>query len=519
MVAPRLMAIVSRTEADGAAVRRRPVPARVPTPTAGRSAVGLQPFPPLLSRVADALWYRRSVRTQLLITLVLINCFTALIGGGITILEARRSTRIEIAASMQLAEALVRETIQLMQQEVPAERSLAKLPIQLRLVRHVRVTAQDTYGTPIAEPSIAPDQPRDHAPAPGWFAALIAPPVETREVPIVIGGRQIGSVLLTGEPSDEIAEVWETTRALAAVALLVNLAVIAILYVLFGRVLGPLKGLAAGLNDLERRNYEVRLPRPKARELALIVDRFNALAEALTAMRAENAGLSRRLITAQDDERRRTALELHDEVGPCLFGLKASATSLANASAPEAVRERAREMLAIIEHLQTINRSLLNRLRPMALGHVPLKELLSSLVNDRARQHPGIAFSFTSGELLASYGDSIDLTLYRCMQESLTNAIRHAGARNIAIDLRHACEPVDTDGEPRLKLTIRDDGRGMDPDAPIGLGIQGMQERVRALGGDCVIASAPNEGTSVRITIPVQIDLVPAVDRRSHTRE
>jgi two-component system sensor histidine kinase UhpB len=467
----------------------------------------------------DALWYRRSIRTQLLITLVLINCFTALIGGGITILEARRSTRIEIAASMQLAEALVRETIQLMQQEVPAERSLAKLPTQLRLVRHVRVTVRDTHGTPIGEPSLAPDQPRDHAPAPGWFIALIAPPVETREVPIVIGERQIGSVLLSGKPGDEIAEVWETTRALAAVALLVNLAVIAILYVLFGRVLGPLKGLAAGLNDLERRNYEVRLPRPKARELALIVDRFNALAEALTAMRAENTSLNRRLITAQDDERRRTALELHDEVGPCLFGLKASATSLANASAPEAVRERAREMLAIIEHLQTINRSLLNRLRPMALGHVPVKELLSSLVNDRARRHPDIVLSFTSGDLLASYGDSIDLTLYRCIQEGLTNALRHAGARHIAIDLRHARDPAGADREARLTLTIRDDGHGIDPHAPIGLGIQGMQERVRALGGDCSIASAPDEGTSVRITIPVQIDAVPAVDHRGHTRE
>jgi two-component system sensor histidine kinase UhpB len=324
-------------------------------------------------------------------------------------------------------------------------------------------------------------------------------------VPVVIRGQQIGSVLLNGEPGDEIAEVWESTRALAMVVLLVNFAVIAILYVLFGRVLDPLKGLAAGLNDLERRKYEVRLARPKARELALITDRFNALAEALAAMRAENASLNRRLITAQDDERRRTALELHDEVGPCLFGLKASATSLASASAPAAVRERAREMLQIIEHLQAINRSLLNRLRPMALGHVPLKELLSSLVDDRARQHPGIAFSFTTGELLPSYGDSIDLTLYRCVQEGLTNAIRHAGARNISIDLRHASEPTRGDDKPRLNLTVHDDGMGISPNAPTGLGIPGMQERVRALGGDCTVARAPEGGTVVRVMVPVQV--------------
>ena len=127
------------------------------------------------------------------------------------------------------------------------------------------------------------------------------------------------------EPRDEIAEVWSNTVALGAVALAVNIAVIAMLYVLFGRVLDPLTGVARGLADLERRNYRVRLPRPQAQELAAITDRFNALAQALDSARADNEKLNHRLITAQDDERRRTALELHDEVGPSLFGLKANA--------------------------------------------------------------------------------------------------------------------------------------------------------------------------------------------------
>src|SRR5258708_2550474 len=73
---------------------------------------------------------------------------------------------------------------------------------------------------------------------------------------------------------------------------------------------------AGGLADLERRNYRVRLRPPKAQELAAITERFNALAHALDAARAENEALNHRLITAQDDERKRTALELHDEVGP-----------------------------------------------------------------------------------------------------------------------------------------------------------------------------------------------------------
>src|SRR5262249_26429982 len=254
--------------------------------------------------------------------------------------------------------------------------------------------------------------------APAWFAALIAGPAAEIEVPVVVGPTRIGSVLVAGEPGDEIAEVWENTIALGTVALALNLAIIGILYVLFGRVLDPLTGLARGLSDLERRNYTVRLARPMAQELAAISDRFNALAQALDRARAENVGLTGRLITAQDDERRRTALELHDEVGPCLFGLKANATSIAKLAGdlPDAtgggVGERVRALLAIVEHLQLINRSLLNRLRPMALGHVPLEDLVAELVRDRARQQPEIAFSFATERLMRSYGDSIDLTIY-----------------------------------------------------------------------------------------------------------
>ena len=83
-------------------------------------------------------------------------------------------------------------------------------------------------------------------------------------------------------------------------------------------------------------------------------------------------------------------------------------------------------MVTVIEHMQAMNRGLLNRLRPMALGHVPLEALLSELVQDRARQYPDIALSFSGDRLSNSYGDSVDLTIYRCTQESLTNAIKHA---------------------------------------------------------------------------------------------
>jgi two-component system, NarL family, sensor histidine kinase UhpB len=473
------------------------------------------PFPRPCSSArgfSHALWHGRSVRSQLILVVVLMELIAGLLSGAVTIIQARISTRVEVAASMELAQLLVSEAVALMQQEVPAEKFLADLSSPLRLIRHVRIAVKDAAGAPLpAPPSVVGSDSVPLPRAPAWFAALIAPPIAIRDVPVIANGQRIGMVEIVTEPRDEIAEAWGNIVALGMLALPVSVAVIAILYVLFGRVLDPLTGVARGLADLERRNYRVRLPLPQAQELAAITDRFNALAQALDGARTENETLNHRLITAQDDERKRTALELHDEVGPSLFGLKANASSMANAAAelPDPIRgkliERVRDSLAIIEHLQAINRSMLNRLRPMALGHVPLHDILSELVQDRARQQPQTTFSFTAGKLARSYGEAIDLTVYRCVQENLTNVVRHAQAREVSVALGEESDDGQAgDERPRhLTLTVRDDGRGIDPTASIGFGVRGMQERVQALAGSYRVDSEAGRGTCVRIRIPL----------------
>jgi two-component system, NarL family, sensor histidine kinase UhpB len=486
-----------------------------------------RPFPLTWGRLTQALWHARSVRGQLLIVFVAIEVVAAVIAGAVIIHKARTATQLEVSANMDLAELLVSEAVNLMQQETPAERFLAELASQLRVVRHVRIGVEDAAGRSLVVRQVPTPAPRTgddrstlgawiaslfEAPAPAWFEAVIAAPVAARQLPVIVNGQPIGKVEIAGEPRDEIGEYWENTSTLAAVTTLVNLAAIGILYVLFGRVLEPLTGLSAGLGQLERRRYQVRLPRPAPPELAAITDQFNALAQALDVARAENLRLSTRLVTAQDDERRRTALDLHDEVGPSLFGLKANANSIATAAGKldngtgAGIKERVADILAIVDQLQVTNRSILDRLRPMALGHVPLQDLLSELVRDRQRASPQIAFSFAGEKLDRSYGEPIDLTIYRCIQESLTNAIRHAQAKHVVVTLSATRDPEST-GEAQaaqLELTVRDDGLGIDPGRPQGHGTTGMQERVHALGGRYRVESETGRGTSVRIAIPLR---------------
>ena len=175
--------------------------------------------------------------------------------------------------------------------------------------------------------------------------------------------------------------------------------------------------------------------------------------------------------------------------------------------------ERAGDILAIADHLQDINRGILNRLRPMALGQVPLADLLGELVRERARQQPQIALTATIVCRDLEYGDTVDLTVYRCIQESLTNAMRHADAKAITVrvtdlaagnhdaaNFASADRPWDGRGT-RLELVVTDDGQGVAAGSREGLGLRGMRERVEALDGEFTVTTG--DGTSVRVVIPL----------------
>jgi two-component system sensor histidine kinase UhpB len=286
-----------------------------------------------------------------------------------------------------------------------------------------------------------------------------------------------------------------------------------VLYIVLGRVLDPLQSLSRGMASLEDGHYTTRLPTAKVKELAVLTTRFNTLAEALDVAREENSGLYQQLISVQEEERREIANELHDEAGPCLFGITANASSIQtiadqmpNPRTAE-IGHRVGEILGIVERLKLMNRALLKKLRPGSHGRIGLAELINELIAGFERRHPGTNILYSAGRLAKSYGEPIDLTLYRCIQEGITNAIRHGWARNLTIDL------VEESGHRRdgakrqqavLRLTISDDGKGIDSGTPKGFGLTTMTERVKSLRGTFVVDSARDKGTVIRIEIPVQ---------------
>jgi len=462
-------------------------------------------------------WNDLPVRWQLMISISVISVAAVLFSMALAVVDARSRVEVEVNSSMELAQQLVNDMVKRLAAEGHGAELLEVLPEQLKYIRHVRILATDKNSELV---QVAPGKPDKHEAfmhperAPQWFANLVGPSVGAREVRVVLGENRLGSVVIVGEPRDELGEIWEEVSRRAVIWLGITAMMLALLYVVLGRLLNPLVELAGGMQELEDGHYGTRLAEPHVRELAVIASRFNTLAEALEKARAENSRLYANVIDLQEDERRQIANELHDEAGPCLFGITANVASIGRISEqfpePQArsIRQRVEEVHAVTERLKTINRDLLRRLRPVELGRIPLEELVGSLVAGFGRRHPEVAFSVAIGSLARSYGEAVDLTLFRCVQEALTNALRHGRATRMKIDLREEQAAANGSGVPvrMLRLKIDDNGAGFDPGASMGIGMTAMRERVGSLGGTMKVDSVSGGGTTVSIEIPLRAE-------------
>ena len=290
---------------------------------------------------------------------------------------------------------------------------------------------------------------------------------------IELTGRLAGVLAIAPDPADEIAEIWEEILGLTLGGALVALAAFVLLYAAVAGTLAPISSLAAALARLERGELATRAPRGGSPEFVIIADRINALAAALERLDAENHRLLRSMIHVQEEERRTIARDLHDEIGPFLFAIRAGVGALPRKGAGASLDADCAKLDAQIAELQQLNRRILARLRPAALEEMGLSGALEALAQNWRKSRPEVAITLRSEDLELT--ENMALAAYRVVQEGVTNAFRHAGARHIAVEVFCASK--------ELVLRVTDDGAGLKPGWREGLGLRGMSERVGALGG------------------------------------
>ena len=209
-----------------------------------------------------------------------------------------------------------------------------------------------------------------------------------------------------------------------------------------------------------------------------------------------NSDLLQRLFTAEEDERLALARELHDEMGQTSTAIRTEVAVLQRIGRlhPEA-DESVKRIGESAQHLSQMTRQMLHRLRPPALDSMGLEQALMTLCDDW-QQNTQTVCEFKVPTLPEGLNDYACVTVYRIVQEALTNVTRHAHAKHVRVQLT-----LDSQG---LNLNIEDDGRGMADTQAVhpGFGLLGMQERVASVAGSLSISSKLGQGLRLAIQIP-----------------
>jgi signal transduction histidine kinase len=200
----------------------------------------------------------------------------------------------------------------------------------------------------------------------------------------------------------------------------------------------------------------------------------------------------RRVVAAQELERQRLARELHDETGQALTSILLGLKQL-DGESPEAVAEL-REL--VVATLQDVRR-LAVELRPKVLDDFGLVPALERLTQGFA-EHTGITVDLEASALMERLPVEVETAIYRIVQESLTNVVKHAHASRVSVVL--------TRGDGRIKAVIEDDGTGFAPETvgESGIGLVGMRERIELLDGSLIVESSERSGTTVAVEVPVR---------------
>ncbi len=222
----------------------------------------------------------------------------------------------------------------------------------------------------------------------------------------------------------------------------------------------------------------------------------------------ENRDLAHRLLEVQESERRHLARELHDDMGQSLTAIKTVSVALANMRKPQGaeVRKLGTAITEIAGELYELVHKRMRELRPGLLDSLGLVEALKECIHSSRIEQTGVNCRLNVEGRLDNLGELVEITVFRVVQECLTNIVKHAMASDVTVSLiRRAVDdqPLESDKRCGLTLVVNDDGVGLSDTPHKGMGLQGMQERVRALGGELSIKSRPGEGVTIRVELEV----------------
>lgn len=421
-----------------------------------------------------------SLRVRVLAAIALVLLLGAAAGGLLAGAQTGRTLSAELGAAMVGG----RQTVLSAYEDLPNSdhpaRDLRQLLATFDGNRHVSAALVDVTGRVVrsSTPGATP------AKAPGWFRALFKTDLRPVTLPAPVAAGGFAAVVLTPAPDSDLHDAWLQFGHAALAFLLASAAGLALVYFTIGRALRPLDDLSTAFVRVGSGDYGVGVDEDGPTELARVARGFNSMTARLAAVQARNRALEEQLLRLQDEERADLARDLHDEIGPHLFAVNVDASMIGQLNAggrAEEIPSQVQAIQASVAHIQRFVRDILGRLRPTQLVELGFGPAIADLVAFWRARRPDIVFGVDlPGEDDALPGP-VRETIYRIVQESLSNAVRHGRPSRIAIRVA-----IEADG--LVSARVSDDGAA-DETAQAGpaFGLAGMRERVEALGGAMTI--------------------------------
>ena len=426
-----------------------------------------------------------SLRGQFFLSVVLALALSLSVLAVVALGHARASVDNEMAKALEAGDRVVDNALLSLPRE-GEDVYLERLVKSFDDNRHVRVALIEKGRELAASRIAAPD------PVPGWYRRLLEIPVQQR---IDTAERLNGRILrVTTDARNEIGEAWTQFRDGAAILALFSLLVLGLLHLAMTRIGRPIAKLGAGFEALGGGDYSARVAAGGPREIDALAGGFNRMAGRLKALEDANRKLTGQMLAIQEEERAELARDLHDEMGPFLFTMRLDAEAIeteARKAGEAAIAARAQGLGETVRRIQSHVRDILKQLRPGGLAETGLKTAIANLATFWQR-HQGVAVRL---EIEAEdFGAETDAVIFRLVQEGLTNAARHGGARNVVIRIGQTHDAI--------RVMVADDGVGLSAASSAGLGLKGMRERLASLGGSLRLGSRPGGGTLLSAAIP-----------------
>jgi two-component system sensor histidine kinase UhpB len=328
-------------------------------------------------------------------------------------------------------------------------------------------------------------------PAPGWFAASVRPDLQPAMLRVPVGADNI--LILRPEPASDIAALWSATIDAAAAFVVAAALGLALIYWVIGRALLPVVDLSHALGAIGASGYRERLREQGPPELRSLQRGFNAMAERLAEIDERNRSLEAQLLTIQDEERAEIARDLHDEIGPHLFAVALDADMIARSAGKgetQTIPDQVRSIQNAISHMQRQVRELIARLRPTRVAELGLEAAIADLVTFWQARQPDLQFLTELDGADSEVPEPLRDVIYRVVQESVANALRHAETKRLSIVVTRASKSV------AVAVENRGASKRATSELP-GLGLASMRERVHAAGGELSIDRASGGWTIV----------------------